>query len=719
MPTDRAGPARASLFALGLLSILGQTVLLRELAVAFYGVELVYLLALGAWLAWGATGAAAARVLPLLARRADLLFLLTAAALPAEVAFLRGLRPLFAPVPGAYLPFSLQALGLLLSLAPSGVLLGLLFPATAVPFTRAGGTLASAYAWESAGGAAGGLIATLVLRLGFRNLGLALLCSLAALAASLAAGEGRTAARRAASVLAVLCIACLASASALDRRMTAWAHPQLLESVDCPYGRVTITAAGGQVSIFDNDALSFESESPDAEAFVHLTALQVREGARVLVLGGGVEGLVREVLRHAPERIDYVELSPAFYAAVWPHLPGGLQESLQAPQVRVVFEDPRAFLARKGLYDLILVGMPEPASGQANRFYTEEFFELCRNRLAPAGLAGLRLPSSENFRTPQSLGRTASVYEAARRVFSDVLIVPGTVDVILAGARTLVRDPDTLADRLRQRRIEARLVTPEYLRYLFADDRFAALPERLRTARGPVNTDGRPVCFRHSALIWLSRFFPVLARLEPNASPPWLWILGAAGVALLLARRFGPGGRRAMVVGAAALAGMVAEAVLLLHYQVKSGVLFQDIGALLTSFMAGLTLGAKAFERLSAARGHRGVAVAATLALVGLCGSIAALVWSPVEFGLAPTVALLTLDGALVAGLFAWAGASGGDPGCAAAPLYAADLLGGSAGSLLAGFLLIPFAGLSAAAWVAAAVALVPVVLMSPSAAEG
>ena len=49
------------LFLVGLLAILFQIVLLRELNVAFYGVELVYALALAAWMAGGAAGAARAR----------------------------------------------------------------------------------------------------------------------------------------------------------------------------------------------------------------------------------------------------------------------------------------------------------------------------------------------------------------------------------------------------------------------------------------------------------------------------------------------------------------------------------------------------------------------------------------------------------------------------------------------------------------------------------
>jgi len=45
------------LLLVGLVSILGQAVLLRELNVAFFGVDLIYALSLGFWLIWTALGA--------------------------------------------------------------------------------------------------------------------------------------------------------------------------------------------------------------------------------------------------------------------------------------------------------------------------------------------------------------------------------------------------------------------------------------------------------------------------------------------------------------------------------------------------------------------------------------------------------------------------------------------------------------------------------------
>ncbi len=50
------------LLAVGLISILAQVVLLRELSVAFYGIELIYILAIGVWMLCTAAGAALPRL---------------------------------------------------------------------------------------------------------------------------------------------------------------------------------------------------------------------------------------------------------------------------------------------------------------------------------------------------------------------------------------------------------------------------------------------------------------------------------------------------------------------------------------------------------------------------------------------------------------------------------------------------------------------------------
>jgi len=56
--------------------------------------------------------------------------------------------------------------------------------------------------------------------------------------------------------------------------------------------------------------------------------------------------------------------------------------------------------------------MPDPTSGQANRFYTQEFFEQCSAKLNPGGILGFRLRTAENFWTKPLTSRNASIYSA-------------------------------------------------------------------------------------------------------------------------------------------------------------------------------------------------------------------------------------------------------------------------------------------------------------------
>ena len=148
----------------------------------------------------------------------------------------------------------------------------------------------------------------------------------------------------------------------------AWNHPHLLATGDTAYGRITVTGRSGQVAVFENDVLALETEGIEGETFAHLIALQHPRPRRILLLGGGTEGIVAALRRHDPEQIDVVELNERMVRMVLPHLPPERRQSLATPPVRLVFADPRGYLRAGDAYDLILVAMPDPASGQTNRF---------------------------------------------------------------------------------------------------------------------------------------------------------------------------------------------------------------------------------------------------------------------------------------------------------------------------------------------------------------
>ena len=600
------------LFAIGLISILGQVVLLRELNVSFYGVELIYILSLGIWLFWTAAGAVIGRRVRFSSpNHIAILFIIFGIALPLDIAFIRSSRLIFGGVPGAYLTFFQQLIVAVISVLPAGLLSGVLFQWTASAYVSDGRTLAVAYAIESAGGLIGGLFSTLFIMWGFRNCSIAFICALASVITPLIVLRGlRTSPLRwTATVLACIFLALLWKTSYLDRRMTMWNHPNLLESSDSPYGRITATRLYNQLSVFENDALSFETEGTEAEYFCHLAALQHPNPQDVLILGGGIEGLVGEIAKYAPRRIDYVELNPVMLNMVTQYLPDDIRKSLGEPNVHIIFADPRQYLKKSGTYDLILVGMPEPSSGQANRFYTREFFEQCSAKLNPGGILGFRLRTAENLWTKPLTGRNTSIYNALQSVFPEALFLPGTTNVVTASFTPLPRTPEVMSRRLQDRKIATRLISPNYIRYLFTNDRFFKIRDLLKREKAQPNTDIRPVCYQYAFIIWLSKFFPRIAVVDPSSimnkvffKPPLSLLLWISLPIIFLLSRLMPTLRRVMLVAAAGFTGMVLETILILYYQVKHGVLYQDIGVLLMSFMAGLAVGAIIINRRYAGR---------------------------------------------------------------------------------------------------------------------
>ena len=385
---------------IGAISLLGQAVVLREVAVAFYGNELIYALALGGWLLGSAAGAAyGRRHLP---RDEDVRALLVAfaVALVAAIVLARGVRILLGNVPGAYLPFGRQLFGLFCCVVPPSLVAGALFQRAAKLRALGGRSFANAYAWESAGALAGGAAATLLLAAGVRNLAAGILCAIAAVIAAGFPARGRKGWSFASVVVVLAMLVALARSTALDLALTAWSHPRLVETRDTPYGRLTVTEESGQVAVYQNDALAYESEGTDAEELVHVAAIQRERPKNVLVLGGAMPGLLPEVLHHAPDSVVDCELDRGVLDVVAAASPASVRGALVDARVRVAIGDPRLLLERSGPVDLILVAMPEPSSGGANRFYTREFFDACARRLGPRGVLAFRL--RKTCRSPHS-----------------------------------------------------------------------------------------------------------------------------------------------------------------------------------------------------------------------------------------------------------------------------------------------------------------------------
>ena len=707
-----------SFATLGVTALVGQVLLVRELAFVFSGNEFFIGWILFGWLFLTALGAGVggrAQPTPQTLVRAHLW---AAAALPTVLVLVRANRLLLRTLPGA-VPDLLPAMGFsFVVLAPLCIGLGRQFaigvrvwdPVGAVP--DLGHAAGRGYACETAGFVLGGLLfsAIGVLLDPFRVVGWLGILNVGAGYLVCVATRPRGVGLRLALVVALLALAPAAlRGERFGRRTEAWRFPGqvLVESRQSIYGHLAVTALDRQLNYHENGLLlGAENEPLASEQLAHYPLLAHPDPRRVLLIGGGFNGALGEILKHDPERVDYVELDPAWIELARKHGAAARRAALADPRVHVAFADGRRFLndAPPSRYDVVIVNLPGPATTLLNRYYSREFFRAVRQRLAPGGVLALRLAFAPDYLGPELERLGASIYRTLRAEFAAVALLPDYEIFYLA---TVEPTPPPAADewlaRYAARGLDNDYAIPPAIRLRLETDRIATTRAAFEAhAAAQLNRDDRPIACHYQLAGWLRSFHPGAAAAASRLGEvAWPW--GAAAVAgAALAMAAAVRGRRAhrlgpwsMGIGSFTL--MAGELVLLIAFQSRCGYLYYKLALILAALMAGMAVGTALGTRRLARTGP---------------GTLAALHVLFAGYGLALILFLRWTETAGGEWAFLiWAAALGGLAGCEfpvanriylaglpagqrrAGAMYAVDLAGSCVAALVAGLWAIPILG--------------------------
>ena len=184
----------------------------------------------------------------------------------------------------------------------------------------------------------------------------------------------------------------------------------------------------------------------------------------VFVAGGGEGATIREALAHpSVERVTMVDIDRVVVELCRKHLPDHHRGSFDDPRLDLHFADALKYLEETtDRYDVIIVDVPDPLEGgPAVMLYTQEFYNLVKERLNPNGMtathAGPTGPAfydqcfSSVFNTIDSVFPTTIPYEAFVPAF-------GSVWGFVAGS--LGPDPRTFSPEEIDQRIADRIEQP-------------------------------------------------------------------------------------------------------------------------------------------------------------------------------------------------------------------------------------------------------------------
>jgi len=619
-------------------------VLLRELLVAFHGNELSLGVILAGWLLWGSLGSwlIGSRVGRFRHRVLVLAVLLTLGSLllPATVFASAYVKRAIGASPVETIGFFEFSPAVLVLLAPLCFVLGSLFATGAQildELAPACNEVSRAYLLESAGAGAGGLAVSLLVLPRLEPLALSFALGAILLFVSfLLAGEIPSRRVRAGArigllgVLAAFALAAVCGEPDNLRRRIQWHGFELLEGRNSLLGSLAAIDMEGEISLYENGLLVATSGyRMHAEELVHLGMVQHQDPRSVLLIGGGLGGTLREILKYPIEHCDYVELDPMLLTIGQRHFPDQEVAPLDDRRVTVHHVDGRYFVKNAPTgYDVVVLDLPGPRSAQLNRFYSLEFFQEVRQILRDDGILVFEISSSEAHPTPEQRLLLASLRKTARIAFPEVSLLPGDMCYfVLSAGRPPVTDASAILERLEEAGIERTYIHGAMLHSRLHPWRSAQLEKALLEKEEQVGTnrDFSPIGYLYDLGQWSAQFrgpFRNWVGKVIVANRWWAYALPIALLVLLGTGKWLFGGKACyragapkpyevvvpipglgsipcqdsrFAVGTAVAATGISEIVfqvtVLVSFQVMYGYLFYRLGIMVAAFMAGLGVG--------------------------------------------------------------------------------------------------------------------------------
>lgn len=225
------------------------------------------------------------------------------------------------------------------------------------------------------------------------------------------------------------------------------------------------------------------------EMLTHVPILAHGATKRVLIIGGGDGGMLREVCRHASvEHVTMVEIDQAVVDMCKEYLPKHSNGAFDDSRVNLVIDDGMSFVANcTETFDVIISDCPDPV-GPAEVLFSEGFYEACHRCLTADGIL-----VAQNGTPFLQLGEVQTTAKHISALFADWHFYHAAVPTYIGGAMTFAWAAKNPAARkqslavLRQRYAESNVVT----RYYNADIHQAAfaLPQYVLQAIGKQNND--------------------------------------------------------------------------------------------------------------------------------------------------------------------------------------------------------------------------------------
>lgn len=165
------------------------------------------------------------------------------------------------------------------------------------------------------------------------------------------------------------------------------------------------------------------------ENLVHPAMFAHENPKKVLIIGGGDGGCLREALKHGPEKAVMVELDKEVVEVSKKYLPELSDGAFDDERVELVFGDGKKYIEKtEEKFDVVILDLTDP-KGPSKFLYTKEFYESVKEKLSKGGTVALHCSTPFNY--PETF---ATIVKTLRFVFPfvcsyDAFVFSYTIDL--------------------------------------------------------------------------------------------------------------------------------------------------------------------------------------------------------------------------------------------------------------------------------------------------
>lgn len=194
----------------------------------------------------------------------------------------------------------------------------------------------------------------------------------------------------------------------------------------------TVLVLDGVIQVTERDEFAYQ------EMITHLPMFACKNPKKVLIVGGGDGGVLREVVKHSGvEEIHMCEIDQQVVEVGKAFFSKSLATAFDDPRLTLMYADAAAYLNEKGAgqnYDVIICDSSDPV-GPADVLFKPEFFQSMKNALSPTGVVctqgecqWLHLDLIANV-----LGQVRQIFHSAKYAYTTIPTYPsGQIGFMIA-----------------------------------------------------------------------------------------------------------------------------------------------------------------------------------------------------------------------------------------------------------------------------------------------